>query len=274
MNDKKSSAREETLLKRALPDCAFTRQLQWLEEIDSTNDEIKRLVSGGACAPLTVIANGQTKGRGRLGRSFLSAGGKGLYLSAYFSPSCPTQQLSMVTAWTAVAVRRAVEKLCGIGAEIKWPNDLVLDGQKLCGILTELLTDKRGEVKGVIVGVGINVTQTAEDFGDELGKTATSLAQHMDAPPTLTALAGAVLAELDKMTAEFPKERSAWLDEYRKHCLTIGRAVTVGSGTDTRQGVAEGVDENFALRVCFEGDVRENIAFGEVSVRGIYGYAF
>ena len=154
------------------------RNLVCLESVDSTNNEAKRRAMGRESDGLAVVALEQTGGRGRRGRSFLSPPGKGIYLSVLLRPRCSLEQVSALTAWTAVAVCDALEKLCGFRPGIKWPNDVIWEGRKLCGILTELeLEAESGRLSHVIVGVGVNISQTAEDFGPELAPVAASLLQ-------------------------------------------------------------------------------------------------
>ena len=160
------------------------RALVCLETVDSTNNEVKRRALAGAADGLAVVAEQQTGGRGRRGRSFVSPAGQGLYLSVLLRPRCPLEEVSTLTAWTAVAVCNAVERVCGVRPGIKWPNDVILDGRKLCGILTELeLEAETAALRHVVVGVGINLTQTAADFGPEVAPVAVSLARLWDGPP-------------------------------------------------------------------------------------------
>ena len=245
------------------------REIRRLSAVDSTNEEIKRaLAAGDAPNGLTVIAGEQTAGRGRRGRSFLSAEGKGLYCSVLLKPDCPAADFPMLTAWTAVAVRDAIEKTCGVSAGIKWPNDLVVDGKKLCGILTELVTVP--EV-GVILGIGVNLSQTEEDFGGELASIAVSLAQVTGREVDAQVLTFAILRELDAMYRGFPQERAAYLRRYRENCLTRGE-VYVLTGGETRHAAALGINEDFSLQVRYDDGEIAAVRSGEVSVRGIYGY--
>ena len=119
-------------------DCRIGRELLCFDTIDSTNNELKRRAVSGTVDGTVILADQQTGGRGRRGRSFVSPAGKGLYLSAALRPQCPLSEISTLTAWTAVALCDAVESVCGVRPGIKWPNDLVLNRKKLCGILTEL----------------------------------------------------------------------------------------------------------------------------------------
>ena len=237
------------------------RALVCLETVDSTNNEVKRRALAGAADGLAVVAEQQTGGRGRRGRSFVSPAGQGLYLSVLLRPRCPLEEVSTLTAWTAVAVCNAVERVCGVRPGIKWPNDVILDGRKLCGILTELeLEAETAALRHVVVGVGINLTQTAADFGP-LGRA-----------PRRAEMAAAVLAALDELYAAFPAERAAWLERYRADCLTLGRTVRLLRAGEEEEAFAEAVDDAFALVVRRADGSREAVSSGEVSVRGLLGY--
>ena len=141
------------------------RTLVCLAEVDSTNLRARQLAAEGAADGTVVVADRQTAGRGRLGRSFQSPGGQGIYLTALLRPDLPPERLSPVTAMAGVAVCRAVERLCGVSPGLKWPNDPVLDGKKLCGILTELsLEGETARVQELVLGIGINVLPAAGGF--------------------------------------------------------------------------------------------------------------
>lgn len=256
------------------PDATLVgRHVLVFETSDSTNNEIKRRSLRTVENGLVVIADGQTGGRGRQGRSFLSPLGKGLYLSVLLQPQCRPEELHMLTAWTAVALCNAVEGICGVRPGIKWPNDLVLQGKKLCGILTELEWDaETGSPRYVIVGLGINLLQTPEDFGPEVAPIATSLHQALGNAPGRAALAEAVLCALDTLYLDFPREKARYLAQYRQNCITLGKEITVLRGGKAQRGFATGIDENFALTARWEDGTEEALSAGEVSVRGLYGY--
>lgn len=243
-----------------------------LDTVDSTNNELKRRAD---TAPdgLAVLAQEQTGGRGRLGRSFVSPAGKGLYLSVLLRPQCVLADAGMLTAWTAVAVCRALERCCGVRAGIKWPNDIMLEGRKLCGILTELeLEAETAALRHVIVGVGINVSQDAADFGPEVAPVAISLAQALGRAPRRSQLAAEVLSALDDLYRAFPAQKADYLARYRALCVTAGRAVRVLRPGQVRTGTAEAVNEDFALLVRWDNGEQEALSSGEVSVRGLLGY--
>ena len=238
------------------PDRRVGRELVCLDQVDSTNNEIKRRAVGEVPDGLTVVAGEQTGGRGRRGRSFVSPPGKGLYLSALLKPDCPLGEVPALTAWSAVAVCDAIEELCGVRPGIKWPNDVILEGRKLCGILTELeLEAETAALRYVVVGIGVNISQTEADFGPERAEVARAL-----------------LDSLDRLYAGFPQQREGWLARYRADCLTVGKPVRVLSGAGEREGTALGVEEDFSLRVAWKDGGEEVLSSGEVSVRGLLGY--
>jgi len=245
------------------------REPVFLDRVDSTNEECKRRARAGATDGLTVVAREQTGGKGRRGRSFQSLAGKGLYLSTLLYPEAPPEDWSQLTAWAAVAVSRAIERLAGLTPGIKWPNDLIVEGKKLCGILTE-----GGAVLGkqyVILGIGVNLTQTAADFGPDLAPIATSLAQQGRAV-TAEALARAILDELEALRHDFPHNSAPWLEEYRRRCITLGRPVKLSGPEGESLATALDVNGDFTLLVREEGGRVKTVSSGEVSVRGLLGY--
>ena len=244
-----------------------------LGTVDSTNNEIKRRAVGEVPDGLTVVAGEQTGGRGRRGRSFVSPPGKGLYLSAALRPECPLSEVPALTAWSAVAVCDAIEAVCGVRPGIKWPNDVILNGRKLCGILTELeLEAETAALRYVVVGIGVNVSQTEADFGPEVAPVAISLAQALGKAPRRAEVARALLDSLDRLYTGFPQERVQWLERYRADCFTVGQPIRVLFAAGEREGTALGVEEDFSLRVAWKDGGEEVISSGEVSVRGLLGY--
>ena len=160
-----------------------------------------------------VVANCQTAGRGRMNRVFQSPRDQGIYLTTLLRPQLPPDRLMMVTAMAGVAVCEAVEQVCGVRPGLKWPNDPVLNGKKLCGILTELsLEGESGRLQYLAVGIGVNVGQRAEDFTPEVRPVATSLLQELGHPVSRPALAAAEIEALDRLYAaleEIDKKEAA-----------------------------------------------------------------
>ena len=174
----------------------------------------------------------------------------------------------------AVAAARAIERVSGVYPGIKWTNDLVLNGRKLCGILTELSVEgETGALQYVVPGIGINVSQCEEDFDGDVAQIATSILRETGRRISRAELAAAMIEELDALYAALKSgDTSAYLEEYRRRCVTIGREVQL-LWQDTKEKVtALDVDEEFGLIVRRENGTVETVRTGEVSVRGLYGY--
>lgn len=231
--------------------------------VTSTNTLVKGLVPSGIPDGFTLVAASQIAGKGRLGRSFQSPEG-GLYLSMLLFPRCPLEHTAQLTPCVGVAVCRAIARVCGITPEIKWPNDLLIGGRKLCGILVES-SSFRGR-RFVVVGVGINVNTDPADFPPELRESATSLAAALGREVDLQAFACAELEELDAMYAQWQADPACCLDDYRRLCVSTDRAVTLIESGLSRPAYAKGIDDDYSLIVEVDGH-EEHISTGEVSLR-------
>ena len=250
------------------------RVLRCFDEIDSTNTYAKQLALEGGADGTVVTANCQTAGRGRMDRAFQSPRDKGIYLTVLLRPELPVERLMPVTALAGVAVCRAVEETCGIRPGLKWPNDPVLNGKKLCGILTELSVEaETGRLQYLVVGIGINVLHTAADFSPDVAEIATSLAMELGRPVSRPALAAALIGELDRLyDALKTGELSDYLAEYRRDCVNLGKTVQLLSSGGRETVTAVDVDEAFGLVVRSPDGTEKTVRSGEVSVRGMYGY--
>ena len=256
-----------------LEGCTLGRELVCLSTIDSTNTEVKRRAVAGAPEGLVILSDEQTGGRGRWSRTFVSPAGKGIYCSVLLRPRVDVEEACRFTPWVGVAVCDAIEAVCGVRPGIKWTNDIVLGNKKLGGILCELAVEESGQADYVVIGVGLNVTQTEADFGPEVAPIATSLAQQLDHVPRRAELTCALLRALDRWYARFPQDRAACLEQYRRDCVTLGREVCIQRSGETIRAVAEDVNENFELVIRRPGaDHAETVGGGEVSVRGLFGY--
>ena len=243
--------------------------VQCFAQIDSTNSYLKAEAMAGATDGLCAIADRQTAGRGRAGRSFRSDAGQGVYLSMLLRPACAPTAAMTVTAHVAVAVCRALEA-CGVQPGIKWTNDLVLGTKKLCGILTELTVEaETGTVDSIVAGIGVNVRQRPEDFPPELRTIAGSVRSETGLEISRARLAAEMVRALDQMYLDWQRDPRAYLDDYRVRCVTVGRPVRVVRGEDVRTGFAEAVDDDFALVVRWPDGTRETVTGGDVSVRGL-----
>jgi BirA family biotin operon repressor/biotin-[acetyl-CoA-carboxylase] ligase len=242
-----------------------------LDSVDSTNNEAKRRAQAGAEHGLVVISREQTAGKGRNGRSFQSPAETGLYLTALLRPDVAAADAVNLTAWAAVAVCDGVEAACGLRPGIKWPNDIILDNKKLCGILVESAAEGM-RLAYAAVGIGVNVNQRPEDFDPAVRPVAVSLSMVLGAPVDVGALTGHLLRALERLCADFPHRRDRWLHRYRADCLTAGHQVRLIQGERSVFAFAEGIDDDFGLMVRYEDGRRETVAWGEVSVRGLLGY--
>ena len=239
-----------------------------LDTIDSTNNYAKTLALQGAVHGTVVLADHQTGGKGRLGRSFSSPRGKGVYLSAIVRFDAPPAALMHLTCVAAEAARRAIAEAAGLKTGIKWTNDLVVGKKKLCGILTELVTTPQG--LAVIVGIGVNCGQLPEDFPPEVAAMATSLRQ-CGCSTDRVSVAAALIRQIALAAGDmlFPAQ---WMDGYRANCITIGQDVKIVRGEEERLAHVDGMDDQGALLVTLADGTKETVFSGEVSVRGMYGY--
>lgn len=245
-----------------------------LPETDSTNLYANRLVLSGAADGTVVIADRQTNGMGRMGRSFESPGGQGIYLSMILEPHCTAGSLGLLTSYAGLAVCAAIEESCGVRVEIKWPNDIIIEGKKVCGILTRLVSDaESGTITHAIVGIGVNVRQ--QSFSPELADKAVSLWQACGRELSRAELAGGIINHLNRILRverwlENPPENA--LTELRERSCTIGRRVVVDGPAAHEEGEAVDIDPAGGLVVRFVGGTRV-VSSGEVSVRGVLGYS-
>ncbi len=251
-------------------ECPWRDTLLWYDRLDSTNTYAKKLAQEGAPHGTVVVAERQTGGRGRMGRSFLSPAG-GVYLSVILRPACPPENLMHLTCAAAVAGCKAVEKACGIHPEIKWTNDLVFRGKKLGGILTELMLSGSGVADCAIIGIGINC-QKPTDFPPELQETVTSLAEISDTCCTADTLTAKLVESLYEMAQQLFSHKTTIMDEYRRHCITLGKEIKVISGEHITYGTALDLDTDGGLFVRLSDGSEKLVTSGEVSVRGMYGY--
>ncbi len=241
------------------------------DKLDSTNIRAKQLALENAPHGTTVIAMQQTAGRGRLGRNFFSPR-EGIYLSIIIKPTFDLSKSVLVTAAASVAVAEAIEKVCGRHAMIKWVNDVYLDGKKVCGILTEGITDfETGHIESLVIGIGLNTS--LEGFPDEL----------LDVAGAVTAADGdysrsELAAEIISRTLDFAEsiESRSFIHEYRSRSMVVGKDIRVFTGIrgTSPDGAAGGrparvldIDDNGGLEVIYTDGSRETLTSGEISVR-------
>ena len=278
---------DEKRLSELLKGCFFGNTLICRDVTDSTNLEICRARKEGMTEGLVAIAEQQTAGRGRRGRSWSSPPGENLYFSVLLCPKLDVSKASMVTLLMAMAVTAAIKTL-GLDGRIKWPNDVVLQSRKVCGILTELYFEPGGGYY-VVIGTGINVNQM--EFPEEIRETATSLkreccCQKEAAGPTSgfengkdyildrETLLYAVLKSFEKYYKRFcaDGDLSGLRMEYEGMLANRNASVKVLDPKGEWEGIALGINDTGELLVRHSNGEIEAVYAGEVSVRGIYGY--
>lgn len=239
-----------------------------LETVSSTNTHLKEMARSGAPAGSLCLSEMQSAGKGRLGRVWHSPAGQGLWLSVLARPDISPADAPLVTFCAAMAMAQAVREVTGLAAAVKWPNDLVLSGKKLCGILLEVSATAEG-LEYIIIGTGLNVRRGA--YPADLAHQATSIEDHTS-PPARSLLLVHYLAALEDCLTRLEQGGFAALaEDYRRLSCTLGRPVQV-IGSEVFTGVAEGMDATGALLVRDECGALRRVLAGDVSVRGVMGY--
>lgn len=240
------------------------------DTIDSSNNEAKRQAEAGAGHGLLVIGEEQTAGRGRRGRAWASKKGEGVFMSLLLKPDIQPANASMLTLVMGMAVRDALEKIAKIDAQIKWPNDIVVDGKKVCGILTEM-SAQIDYINHIVIGVGINIHNA--EFPEEMQHIATSVFLQTGEHIRRSELVAEILARFEEYYVRYLTHENLreLMDDYNAHLINRGRHVQVIDLKKNYTGIAQGINEEGELLVEAEGGIRR-VTAGEVSVRGVYGY--
>jgi BirA family biotin operon repressor/biotin-[acetyl-CoA-carboxylase] ligase len=248
------------------PSRVIGRDIRVFQETTSTNDVVEKLARDGVKEGVVVFAESQTRGRGRLGRRWLSPSQEGLWFSVLLRPDLRPLEATRLTVASATALRRAIHSQTGLEPEIKWPNDILVHGRKVAGILTELNAEL-DHVKYVILGIGVDVNLSAASFPAAWRHLATSLKAELGKPVSRPQLAVAILRELDLDYARLAAGRFADVaDEWEKHCGTIGRHVVIRVGERQIRGRAEALGEDGALLLRTEHGHLERIIGGDVAL--------
>lgn len=256
----------DDLAARLGPGSIVGREIRVFQETTSTNDIVDRLGRDGGCQGLVVFAESQTGGRGRLGRSWDSPSGKGLWFSVLLRPAFHPTSATRLTIAAATATARAVTAETGVALQVKWPNDLLIRGRKVAGILTELSAEL-DHIKYMVLGIGVDVNQTAADFAPSLRRGATSLRQEIGRPIDRPALATRLLKELDRDYARIQSDRfEAVAEEWEGLCTTLGQHLAIRVGERVVRGRAESLDADGALLVRTQHGRLERVVGGDVTV--------
>ncbi len=267
-NYKKSTGLSKDALSQYLGGLDF----EVFDSITSTNTYAMELGKKGRRKPLLILADTQSGGRGRMGRSFYSEGGIGLYLTLMLFPHSKNGGAQYITTAAAAALARTVEGVAGIKCDIKWVNDLYLRGRKIAGILTEgSFNPQRGEMDFALLGVGLNVFLPKDGFPNEIKNIAGSLFEenYIDGaekyPHIRERIAGRFVEEFYKIYNSFPK--ITYFEEYRDRMLYIGEGVEVIKCDERRDAVIVELCPDFSLLVRYENGETERLGSGEVSVK-------
>ena len=242
------------------------------ETIESTNKKAKSLAEEGAGHGVLITADAQEAGIGRRGRTWISESGTGIYMSMVLRPEIKTEHASMLTLVAALAVQKAIESVCTdeVETEIKWPNDIVVNKKKVCGILTELSL-KGTDIDYVIVGIGINVNN--QIFAEEIKQTASSLYLETGVQTDREMLITEVWKHFCVYYQQFLEKEDLSLlkEEYEQVLVNKENRVNVLDPLGEYTGIAKGITNTGELIVDTDGEIKY-VSGGEVSVRGIYGY--
>ena len=249
------------------------KRIEVHQAIDSTNNRARELALEGVEEGTLIIAETQLEGRGRLGRNWISPKGKGIWMSLILRPNLPPDQAPRITAIAAVAIRKALNRATGLDIGIKWPNDIIIDGKKVCGILTEMHADI-DRIHYVVVGMGINVNMTQKDFPTDISSTATSLRIALNRSLDRRQLIALIMEEIEEVYLKYLENRDfeQILHQCRQYSVTLNRSVKVIGRDSTIEGIAIDFDEDGALLVkTHDGNIIK-VMSGDVSVRGEQGY--
>lgn len=256
----------------------FGKKVVHYEEVDSTNTVAKRLGKEPGNHGVLVLANSQSAGRGRLGREWDSPKNEGIWMSLILKPQINIRNASMITLIAALAVNKGIKDITGLNSSIKWPNDIVINGKKACGILTEMSTSK-DILECIVVGIGINVSN--EIFDEEIKEKATSLLEEGYTQIDKAKLINKIMMNMEHYYEVFLKTESlkALTNEYNESLINMNRTVKIIESENEWSGVALGINDVGELlirtEVIMNGLKHETVkavVSGEVSVRGIYGY--
>lgn len=248
------------------------REICYLKTVDSTNRYAKKKAEEGAPHGALVVAEEQTQGKGRMGRNWSDPAGQNIAMTLILRPAIQPQSASMVTLVAGLSVARALKTLCGLDVKIKWPNDVVAGGRKLCGILSEMSAEMSG-IHYLVIGIGINVN--TEHFPEELRDKATSLYLETGEKMQRARIIAACMEYFEEDFSLFEKtmDLSLLKDQYEALLINKDEKVKVLERDASYVGIAKGIDREGELLVEKEDGSLTRVYAGEVSVRGVYGYA-
>jgi len=253
-------------IRTALKTKILGQEIYYFADIDSTNNEAKKRAAAGCPEGTIVVAEAQNSGRGRLARGWFSPSGAGIWLSLVLRPPFSPQEAPKCTLLAAVALAKAIKTVTQVNCGIKWPNDILYNGKKLVGILTEMSAEMDA-INYVVIGMGINVNVGPEEFPPELAEIATSLSILVGQPVSRLTLLAEVMKQLEEAYHVILKDGFApILEEWRGHSITLGQAVNVVGVNRQFSGIAVDIDADGALLVKTGNGIQKVVA-GDVSIR-------
>jgi BirA family biotin operon repressor/biotin-[acetyl-CoA-carboxylase] ligase len=251
-------------VKQGLGTKTIGKEILQFAEVASTNTLAMELAQKGAADGTVIIAETQTGGKGRLGRSWTSPRGN-LYVSVVLRPAVPISKAPLITLMGAVAVAAGVRRHCGVPAGIKWPNDILLSGKKVSGLLTEMSAEP-DRIRHIVLGIGVNVNMDSKALQPDVRKMSTTLAAAVGKPVDRTALLRTLLAELDLWYRRFLQNDGEVLAAWKELNVTLGHRVTVSGGGATLEGLARGVDAEGRLILKLDDGTLRQVAAGDVTI--------
>jgi BirA family biotin operon repressor/biotin-[acetyl-CoA-carboxylase] ligase len=240
------------------------KKIQLLHEVASTNTLAMELAADGTPEGTVVVAETQTGGRGRLGRKWISPKGN-LYLSVVLRPNMPMHKAPLITLMGAVAVAAAIRKTCGLEAGIKWPNDILIAGKKVSGLLTEMSAEQ-DRIRHIVLGIGVDVNMEMGELPPEVRGLTTTLAAEAGSKIDRTTLLQQILRDLENWYQQVLSDEVKVLEEWIKLNMTIGGRIIVSGAGETLEGLAQGVDHEGRLIVGLDDGTIRTVAAGDVTI--------
>lgn len=264
---------DDVHLNKMLKTSSLGRNIKIYESIGSTNTKAKELALNGAPHGTLIIADEQTEGKGRRGRRWVSRPGTGLWMTLLLRPTLPPQFAPQLTIIAALSTVKAIAETTQLEPQIKWPNDIIINSKKVCGILTEIQAEP--EVTNyIVVGIGINVNGSSAEMPDELSSIATTLEEEAGKGIRRMELAASLLNKFEPLYEEYVSthDLSFVLDEYKKYSATLNKHVKVIGAAETFEGIVTAITNDGTLLVRTEDDSTREVLSGDVSIRGRDGY--
>ena len=234
------------------------------DEVTSTNDELADLARNGEKEITVMLSESQTGGKGRMGRTFHSPKGSGIYMSILLRPSFLPEDCNLLTPMAAVAAAKAIEEVLSVKTDIKWVNDIYLSGRKVAGILTKAAFSSSDKTDYVIVGIGINLTVPEGGFNEEIKDIAGALKEKVSSEER-DRLAGAFLREFLSYYKSMPAV--TFFEEYRKRLLYVGEEITVREKENFYSATVLGINERLQLQILTENGEEKTLYSEEITIR-------